>query len=186
MRDSPDWPEWEAAIHSELDQLQRMGTWQLVDKPVGAIPITNKWVFAKKRNKDRILTRYKARLVTKGCAQHPRYDYLEMHSLVVRLKTIQVILALAPTWKLHIHQMDIKGVYLNGILKECVYMCQPEGFEDGTRCVCLLVKTLYSLKQAGQEWNKELDSKLRKKGYARLCSDPCVYLFRVLFRERGF
>ena len=45
--------------------------------------------------------------------------------------------------------------------------------------VCLLIKTLYGLKQAGQEWNKELDSKLRKKGYSRLRSDPCVYVWRV-------
>jgi hypothetical protein len=61
--------------------------------------------------------------------------------------------------------MDIKGAYLNGILKERIYMCQPEGFEDRTGCVCLLIKTLYSLKQAGWEWNKELDTKLRRKGY---------------------
>ena len=58
-------------------------------------------------------------------------------------------------------------------------MRQPEGFEDGTGRVCLLIKTLYGLKQAGREWNKELDSKLRKKGYARLRSDPCVYVWRV-------
>src|SRR5260221_1048522 len=156
-----------------------MGTWQLVDKPVGAVPIANKWVFAKKRNKDGVLTRYKARLVAKGCAQRPRYDYLEMHSPVVRLETIRAILALAPMRKLHIHQMDIKGTYLNSILKECVYMHQPEGFEDGTGHVCLLVKTLYSLKQAGREWNKELDSKLRKKGYTCLRPDPCIYIWRI-------
>ncbi len=121
--------------------------------------------------------RYKVRLVTKGCAQRPGYDYLETHSPVVRLETIRAILALAPTRKLHIHQMDIKGAYLNGILKERVYMRQPEGFEDGTGRVCLLVKTLYGLKQAGREWNKELDSNLREKGDAHLRSDPCVYLW---------
>jgi len=45
--------------------------------------------------------------------------------------------------------MDIKGAYLNGILKEKVYMKQPEGFDDGTGRICLLIKTLYGLKQAG-------------------------------------
>ena len=132
------------------------------------MPISNKWVFTKKRNKDGVLTRYKARLIAKGCTQCPGYDYLETHSLVVWLETIRAILALAPSCKLHIHQMDIKGVYLNGKLKEHVYMRQPEGFEDGTGHICLLIKTLYCLKQAGWEWNKELDSKLRKKGYAHL------------------
>jgi hypothetical protein len=93
---SPEWPEWERAIRTELEQLHHMGTWKLVEKPVSAVPISNKWVFAKKRNKEGILTKYKARLVAKGCAQHPGHDYLETHSPVVRLETIRVILAIAP------------------------------------------------------------------------------------------
>ena len=72
--------------------------------------------------------------------------------------------------------MDIKGVYLNGILQETVYMKQPEGFEDGTGRVCKLIKTLYGLKQSGREWNKELDEKLRSHGYKRLISDSCAYV----------
>ena len=81
--------------------------------------------------------------------------------------------------KFHIQQMDVKGAYLNGILKECIYMRQPEGHDDGTGRVCLLIKTLYGLKQAGREWNKELDRKLKKKGYVRLHSNPCVYIMRI-------
>jgi len=75
--------------------------------------------------------------------------------------------------------MDIKGAYLNGTLKECVYMQQPEGFTDGTGQVCLLIKTLYCLKQAGCEWNIELDTKLRRQGYGCLCSNPCAYILRI-------
>jgi len=63
------------------------------------------------------------------------------------------------------HQMDVKGTYLNGTLKEQVYMRQPKGYNNGTGCICLLIKTLYGLKQAGREWNIEFDSKLRKRGY---------------------
>jgi len=58
-------------------------------------------------------------------------------------------------------------------------MRQPEGYDDGTRRVCLLIKTLYSLKQAGREWNLEFDTKLHKKGYAHLRSDPCIYIHCV-------
>jgi hypothetical protein len=64
--------------------------------------------------------------------------------------------------------MDVKGAYLNSNLKEKVYMHQPEGFDDGTRRVCLLIKTIYGLKQSGHEWNNELDKKLKAKGYKRL------------------
>jgi len=66
---SQEWPEWEKAIHAELDQLKQMGTWALVEKPPDIVPIANKFVFAKKRNKEGNLIKYKARLVVKGCLQ---------------------------------------------------------------------------------------------------------------------
>ena len=95
------------------------------------------------------------------------------------METIHAILAIAPSHKLHIQQLDVKGAYLNGKLKEQVLMRQPEGYNNGTGCVCLLIKTLYGLKQAGREWNLEFDAKLHKKGYACLRSDPCVYIHHV-------
>jgi len=104
---------------------------------------------------------------------------VETHLPVVHLETIRVILAIAPTKKLFVQQMDVKGAYLNGILKEHVYMCQPEGYGDGTGCICLLIKMLYGLKQARREWKNELDAKLRKKGYMCLKSDPCIYIWCI-------
>ena len=70
--------------------------------------------------------------------------------------------------------MDIKAAYLNGILKEKVYMKQPEGYDDGTGWVCKLIKTIYGLKQSGCEWNHELDAKLKNLGYTWFYSDPCT------------
>ena len=91
------------------------------------------------------------------------------------MDSLHAILALIPIKKLKIQQLDVKGAYLNGILKETVYMKQPEGFEDGTDWVCHLIKTLYGLKQAGQEWNKQLHEKLEKHSYTCLISNPCIY-----------
>ncbi len=175
-RKSDEWPEWEKAIKAELTQLQKMGTWRLVKKPQNAIPIANKWVFAKKRNKQGQLTKYKARLVAKGYAQRPGYDYIETHSPVVRLKTIRLILAIAAIKGLVIQQMDVKGAYLNGMLDERVYMHQPKGFEDGTDRICELLKSLYGLKQSGRAWNIEFDRAMRRHGFKRLRSDPCAYI----------
>ena len=155
-----------------------MGTWKLVEKPPDAIPIANKWTFVRKRNKAGEIVRFKARLVAKGCSQRPGYDYSETFSPVVRMDTIRAILALVPSMGLKIRQLDIKGAYLNGILKEKVYMRQPEGYEDGTDRICELLKTLYGLKQAGREWNNEFDSKMKKFGYNRTRSDPCAYIKR--------
>jgi hypothetical protein len=62
-------------------------------------------------------------------------------------------------------QMDVKGAYLNGNLKEEIYMAQPEGYRDNSNKACQLIKTLYGLKQSGREWNIELDTQLGKRGY---------------------
>jgi hypothetical protein len=71
-------------------------------------------------------------LVAKGFTQRPRYDYVETCLPVVQMDTLHAILALVPKKKLKVQQMDVKGAYLNGILKEKLHMKQPEGFEDGT------------------------------------------------------
>jgi len=73
--------------------------------------------------------------------------------------------------------MDIKGAYLNGYLKETIYMHQPEGFNNGTNHVCL-VKMLYGLKQSSCEWNIEFDKKIHQKGFICLWVDPCMYIKR--------
>ena len=59
-KQSPEWPEWEKAICTKLDQLKKMGTWRLVDKPSGVVAIANKFVFVKKRDKDGRLVKDKA------------------------------------------------------------------------------------------------------------------------------
>ena len=137
---SPEWSEWEHAVKEELDQLHKRGTWILVKKPADAIPIANKWVFTKKFGKDGDLLKYKGRLVAKGCAQRPGCDYTETFSPVVRLETLRIMLAMSVTDNLAMRQMDVKGAYLNGTLKETVYMRQPDGYDDKSRRVCRLVR----------------------------------------------
>jgi Reverse transcriptase (RNA-dependent DNA polymerase) len=63
-----EWLEWNQGIQAKLNQLDQMGTWTLIDPSPNAKPISNKWVFTKKRNKMGQLTKYKARLIVKGCA----------------------------------------------------------------------------------------------------------------------
>ena len=148
-KDSSEWPKWESVIKRELEQLCEKGTWRLVDPPKDTIPLKNKWVFTKKYGRDGDLLKYKGRLVVKGFAQQPGFDYIETYSLVIRMETLRAILAISAIRRFVMRQMDVKGAYLNGTLKERVYMHQPDGYEDGTERLCLLVKTLYGLKQSG-------------------------------------
>jgi len=64
-------------------------------------------------------------------------------------KTIQVLLVMVVSKKLKVCQLDVKGAYLNEILTQLIYIEQPVGFDDGSRLVCLLIKSIYGLKQAG-------------------------------------
>nr|GAT44721.1 predicted protein [Mycena chlorophos] len=75
--------------------------------------------------------------------------------------------------------MDIRGAYLNGELKEEVYMRQPPGFEDGTGRVWRLKKSIYGLHQSGRDWNREFDRKVQSVGLTKTAADNCVY-----YRER--
>jgi len=88
-----------------------------------------------------------------------------MHLPVIQMESIYVILAIAIAKHLKIQQMDMKGAYLNGILKETIYMCQPNSFKDGTIRVCHLIRTLYGLKQSGCKWNAEFNEKTKRQEY---------------------
>ena len=57
---SPDWPEWKDVITAKLDQHWEKGTWELVNKLADTIPLTNKWVFVKKRDKEGKIIKNKA------------------------------------------------------------------------------------------------------------------------------
>jgi len=95
---------------------------------------------------------HKARLVAQGYSQVPGVDYFDTYAPVATLASIRTVLALAAQLDMEIHQIDIKGAYLNGELtdEEVVYMHQPPGFKstDHPKQVCHLQKTLYGLKQS--------------------------------------
>ena len=94
------------------------------------------------------------RLVEKGYSQKAEIDYDEVFAPVVGLEIIRLILSLAAQQKWRTHQMDVKSTFLNGVLKEEVYIKKPLGYkvkgeEDK---VLKLKKALYGLKQAPKAW----------------------------------
>ncbi|KAM7297533.1 uncharacterized protein ISCGN_022684 [Ixodes scapularis] len=104
-------------------------------------------------------------------------DYKETFSPVVKLKSIGTLLAIAVERNWKIHQVDITAAYLDGTLKETVYMKQPQPFGDCKKDeVCLLKKSLYGLRRSGREWNLTLDKLLKWQGMTRLKADPCIYV----------
>ena len=93
-----------------------------MDPPIGIKPIGSKWVYKTKYKADGSLDKYKERLVAKGYAKKEGVDYTETFAPTTKWGTIRTLFSLAPQngWK--IHHMDVKIAFLNGDLKEDVYM----------------------------------------------------------------
>ena len=102
---------------------------------------------------------------------------------VARLATIRTVLALAAREDMELHQIDIKGAYLNGDLTpdEVIYMRQPPDYasRDHPNQVCRLLKTLYGLKQSGRRWYQKLVNILvGTLGFTRCDVDQAVFFKR--------
>ncbi|GJZ23789.1 retrovirus-related pol polyprotein from transposon TNT 1-94 [Tanacetum coccineum] len=143
-------PGWVDAMQDELNQFARNKVWTLVPAPYGKTIIGSRWVFRNKRDETGIVIKNKARLVAQGYNQQEGIDYDETFAPVARLEAIRIFLAFATYMNFIVYQMDVKSAFLNGKLKEEVYVKQPPGFESNEfpNHVCKLDKALYGLKQA--------------------------------------
>jgi hypothetical protein len=96
---------------------------------------------------------------------------------VARLTIILVLLSLAASHGVLIHQMDVKTTFLNGELDEKIYMEQPAGFvangQEGM--VCKLLKSLYDLKQPPKQWHEKFDRTFTSIDFVMNEVDKCVY-----------
>ncbi|GJR84075.1 retrovirus-related pol polyprotein from transposon TNT 1-94 [Tanacetum coccineum] len=120
----------------------------------------------------------KARLVAKGYRQEEGLDFEESFAPVARLEAIRIFLANAASKNMTAYQMDVKTAFLNGELKEVVYVSQPEGFVDLDRPhhVYRLNKALYGLKQAPQAWYVTLLKFLLAQGFSKGVVDPTLFI----------
>lgn len=166
---------WKQAMKSEYESLMSNGTWELVDLPEGKKPINNKWVYKTKVDANGKVEKHKARLVIKGYSQIEGIDYKQTFAPVVRYTSIRYLIATAAKLDLNITQMDAVTAFLNGDLEEEIFMRQPKGFEDGSKKVCKLKKSLYGLKQSSRVWNQRLNKTLLDFGLKRSLVDQCVY-----------
>ena len=123
---SPDSAKWLEAIKSEIGSMYENKVWTLVDLLDDQQAMLNKWIFKRKTDTDSSVTIYKVRLVVKGFRQVQGVEYDEIFSLVSMLKSVRIMLAIATFYE--IWQMDVKTAFLNGFIKEGLYMVQPEGF----------------------------------------------------------
>ncbi|KAJ0502363.1 putative RNA-directed DNA polymerase [Helianthus annuus] len=172
---------WVKAMKEELYSIEENETWELTSLPAGSKSIGLKWVYKIKRDAEGNITKHNARLVAKGYVQQPGIDFEEVFAPVARMETIRVILAMAAKQNWSVYHLDVKSAFLNGELKEVVYVKQPEGFLVPGRenKVYRLRKALYGLRQAPRAWNERLDKTLKQLGFTRCPREQAVYLKNI-------
>ncbi|GKA03534.1 zinc finger, CCHC-type containing protein [Tanacetum coccineum] len=142
--------QWMEAMRAEIDSIEKNQTWTLTRLPPNQKVIGLKWVFKLKR---------------------------DASGTVARMESIRLILALAAKENWIVHHLDVKSAFLNGELKEEVYVTQPTGFEvkGKEEMVYKLHKALYGLRQAPRSWNAKLDKVLKELGFRKCAQDQAVY-----------
>nr|GEU44314.1 retrovirus-related Pol polyprotein from transposon TNT 1-94 [Tanacetum cinerariifolium] len=116
---------WIEAMQEELNEFERLEVWELVPRPNRVMIITLKWIYKVKLDELGGVLKNKARLVARGYSQEEGTDFEECFALVARLKVVRIFLAFAAHINMVVYQMDVKTVFLNGILRE-------EKFSKGT------------------------------------------------------
>jgi hypothetical protein len=116
-------------MQEELNNFKRNEVWSLVSRLKQNV-VGTKWVFCNNQDEHGVVTRNKARLVAKGYAQVAGLDFEETFAPVARLESIRILLAYAAHHSFKLFQMDVKSAFLNGPIKEEVYVEQPLGFEE--------------------------------------------------------
>lgn len=108
-------------------------------------------------------------------------DFDEVFAPVTRIETIRLLLALAAKESWEVHHLDVKTAFLNGEIKEEVYVRQPEGFvvKGKEHYVYRLIKALYGLRQAPRAWYSKLNRYLEELGFTRCAYDQAVYTRNV-------
>jgi hypothetical protein len=122
-------PDWVIAMQEELNNFKRNKVWSLIERPKQNI-VGTKWVLHNKKDQFGVVTRNKARLMTKEYSQVEGLNFKETFAPIARLEPIYIILAYATHHDFKLYQMDVKNAFFYGPIKEEVYVEQPPDFED--------------------------------------------------------
>ncbi|GKC74167.1 retrovirus-related pol polyprotein from transposon TNT 1-94, partial [Tanacetum coccineum] len=148
---------WIKAMQEELNEFERLEIWELIPQPDKVMEITLKWIYKVKPDDLGGILKNKA-----------------------RLEKIRIFLAFAAHMNMVVYQMDVKTAFLNGNLREEVYVSQPNGFvdPDNPNHVYKLKKALYGFKQAPRAWYGMLSLFLISQNFSKGSVDPTLFIRR--------
>jgi Reverse transcriptase (RNA-dependent DNA polymerase)/gag-polypeptide of LTR copia-type/Integrase core domain/GAG-pre-integrase domain/Zinc knuckle len=168
--------KWKGAYDKELKSIIDNKTFEVCKLPEGKKAIDSKWVFKTKTGANGEVLKYKARLVAKGFQQTEGVDYSETYAPVVKFDSLRILIAIATAKGKRIQQMDVETAFLNGEIREELYMKVPEGVPHQPGEVWRLLRALYGLKQASRAWYEKLHTILIGYGFIRSKVDSAIYV----------
>ncbi|GJU19177.1 retrovirus-related pol polyprotein from transposon TNT 1-94 [Tanacetum coccineum] len=170
-------PSWIDAMQEEIHKFERLQVQELVPCLDKVMLIKLKWIYKVKTDEFGGVLKNKARLFAQGFRQEEGIDFEESFTPVARIEAIRIFVANAANKNMTIFQMDVKMTFLNGELKEKVYVSQPEGFVDqgNPSHVYKLKKALYGLKQAPCAWYDMLSSFLLSQHFSKGAVDLTLF-----------
>ncbi|GJT49808.1 retrovirus-related pol polyprotein from transposon TNT 1-94 [Tanacetum coccineum] len=171
---------WIESMQDELNQFKRLDVWELVECPIGINIIALKWIWKNKTDAENTVIRNKSRLFSKGYGQEEGIDFEESFAPVARLEAVRIFVAYAAHKNFPIYKIDVKTAFLNGLLKEKVFVRQPDGFVDPDfpNHVYRLKKALYGLKQAPRALYDKLSSFLIEHHFTKGIVDLTLFTRR--------
>lgn len=173
----PDGKRWMQACEKEIQAMVDRQVWKLVERPPRPTNvIRGLWLFRKKVLSDGISVKFKVRFVAMGNTQREGEDYGETFAPTGKPGSLRLITAIAAVNSWEIHQMDAVAAFLNSHLSEEIFVKQPEGFvrEGDETKVCLLLRSLYGLKQSPKMWQDDVKEYLISIGFEQCEADHCT------------
>nr|GEV39279.1 hypothetical protein [Tanacetum cinerariifolium] len=164
-------------VEADFNNLETSIT-RLVPRPESKTIIKTTWIFKNKKDERSLVIRNKERLIAVGYSQQEGIDYDETFAPVARIEAIRLFLAYAAHKDFTVYHIDVKIAFLNGILKEEVYVSQPLGFvsKQYPDHVYALDKALYGLKQAHRAWCDVLSKFLIDSGFQKGSIDTTLFI----------
>nr|GEZ98217.1 hypothetical protein [Tanacetum cinerariifolium] len=155
----PEFEKWLVAMNAEMQSMYDNKVWRLVVLPPNEKVVKSKWIYKKKMDMHDKVHIYKVGLVAKGCTQTYGVDYEETFSHVADIRAIRILIAIAAYYDYEIWKID-EIAFLNGFLKEEIYMEQPEG--EAAFILGIKIYRYISRRLIGLSQNAYLDKILKR------------------------
>ena len=170
---SEDAGSWKRAWESEIESLEKNGTWVMAKVPEDRNIVGCRWLFRRKED-----GRFKVRLVAKSYSQEPGVDFRETFTPVAKFTTLRLLLSLIAENDWELHSMDVKTAFLNGELEEEIYMEFPEGViaKHPPGHACKLIKAIYGLRQSPRAWYQKIHTCFVTHEFLRSSQDYSLYI----------